>query len=70
MPDLPMADQNAFELLHSYSKSLKWFVCEKTARPIFMQLLAVYHAKKQHLENIFTRRTMQSSIRLFVFEFS
>jgi hypothetical protein len=53
-----MADQNALELLHGFTKSLKWFVCEKTARHIFMQLLAVYHAKKQHLEKIFTCRTM------------
>jgi hypothetical protein len=34
---------------------LKWFNCEKTAKPIFMQLLAVYHAKKQHLEKKFSR---------------
>jgi hypothetical protein len=46
-------------------------VClQKNSRPIFMQLLAVYHAKKQHLEKIFTCRTMQSAIRLFVFDFS
>jgi hypothetical protein len=46
-----MADQ---KILLNYCtvfiKSLKWFVCEKTARPIFMQLVAVYHAKKQHFE--------------------
>jgi hypothetical protein len=34
-----------------------------------MQLLAAYHAKKQHFEKIFKRRTMQSAIRLFVFDF-
>jgi hypothetical protein len=53
VPNLPMADRNAFELLHGFIKSSKWFVCEKTARPIFLQLLAVYHAKKTTLRKDF-----------------
>jgi hypothetical protein len=53
MPDLPMADQNAFELLHSFIKSLKWFCLRKNYQAYFLQLLTVYHAKKQHLEKDF-----------------
>jgi hypothetical protein len=42
---------------------------KKTARPFFMQLAAVQHAQKTTLWNFFTRRTMQSAIRLFVLDF-
>jgi hypothetical protein len=48
----------------------KWFMCEKTARPIFMQLAAVYMLKKQHFEKKISHRIMQSAIRLFVLDFS
>jgi hypothetical protein len=44
-------------------------MCEKTARPIFMQLAAVQHAQKNNTLKNFTRRTMQSAIRLFVLDF-
>jgi hypothetical protein len=48
--DLPVADQKMLlNLWHSFIKSLKWFMREKTARPIFMQLAAVQHAQKTTL---------------------
>jgi hypothetical protein len=42
LPDLPVADQRMLlNLWHSFYQVFKWFMCEKTARPIFMQLEAV-----------------------------
>jgi hypothetical protein len=50
VPDLPVADQKMLlNLWHNFIKSLKWFMREKTARPIFMQLAAVQHAQKTTL---------------------
>jgi hypothetical protein len=46
-----VADQKMLlNLLHSFIKSLNWFMREKTARPIFMQLAVVQHAQKQHFQ--------------------
>jgi hypothetical protein len=51
VPDLPVADQkNAFELWHSFYQVFEVVYVQKTARPIFMQLVAFYHAKKQHFK--------------------
>jgi hypothetical protein len=42
VPDLAVADHKyAFELLHSFYQVFEVVMCEKTVRPIFMQLEAV-----------------------------
>jgi hypothetical protein len=69
MLDFPMADRKAFELVAPFYQVFEVVCLRKNCQPFFLQLLAIYHAKKQHLEKISTRRTMQSAIRLFVFDF-
>jgi hypothetical protein len=71
MSDLPMADQKMLLILwNSFYQVFEVVMREKTTRPIFMQLAAVQHAQKTTLWKFFTRRTMQSTIRLFVLDFS
>jgi hypothetical protein len=45
--DLPVADQKMLlNLWHRFYQVFEVVMCEKTARPIFMQLVAVLHAQK------------------------
>jgi hypothetical protein len=47
VPDLLVVDQKILlNLWHSFYQVFEVVMCEKTARPIFMQLAAVQHAKK------------------------
>jgi hypothetical protein len=54
VPDLPVADQKMLlNLWHSFYQVFEVVMRERTARPIFMQLVAVQRAqKKQHFEKI------------------
>jgi hypothetical protein len=50
VPDLPVADQKMLlNLWHSFYQVFEVVMCEKTARPIFMQLAAVQYAQKTTL---------------------